>query len=128
MAVDKISVTVISPEKVIYKGEADYLRVPGIMGSFGILSNHAPIISELDIGILEITNSGNKVEMVLDGGFIEVKSNIVNILTNGGDLRQNIDLSDAQSALKIIMEEPTSGSDRALELKKAKVRILIHQN
>ena len=41
---------VISPEKVIYDGEVESLKVPGTQGSFEVLDNHAPIISSLEKG------------------------------------------------------------------------------
>lgn len=53
-----LNVTVISPEKQIFSGSAEYVNIPGTMGYFGILANHSPIVSELDIGILEIKQLG----------------------------------------------------------------------
>ena len=44
---DMLKLKIISPEKVIFDGEVESLKVPGIQGSFEVLNNHAPIISSL---------------------------------------------------------------------------------
>lgn len=54
MSANKLKVSVISPEKILYKGEVDSLIVPGSEGFFGILPDHAPLVATLGIGILEI--------------------------------------------------------------------------
>ncbi len=127
MGVDKISLTVISPEKILYTGEADSLRIPGIDGSFGVLPNHAPLISELDIGLMEVNKSNEKIQMVIEGGFVEIKSNLVSVLTGGGDVRDKVDLNKAKSDLETWKNEPVSPA-RTIALKKAKVRIAIHES
>ncbi|MCC6275393.1 MAG: ATP synthase F1 subunit epsilon, partial [Leptospiraceae bacterium] len=123
----KISLTVISPEKILYTGEADSLKIPGIDGSFGVLPNHAPLISELDIGLMEVNKSNEKIQMVIEGGFVEIKSNLVSVLTGGGDVRDKVDLNKAKSDLETWKNEPVSPA-RTIALKKAKVRIAIHES
>ncbi|BCS86297.1 MULTISPECIES: ATP synthase F1 subunit epsilon [Prevotella] len=74
-----LKLKIVSPEKVEFNGEADIVKVPGLMGMFEILSNHAPIISALQEGIVEfVTNEGRK-EVAITGGFVEVQKNDVNI-------------------------------------------------
>ncbi len=126
MGVDKISLTVISPEKILYSGDAEYLRIPGIDGSFGVLPNHAPLIAELDIGLMEVKKSNEKIQMVIEGGFVEIKSNLVSVLTGGGDVRENVDLAIAKSDVEKWINEPKSEA-RNLALKKAKARVAIHE-
>jgi F-type H+-transporting ATPase subunit epsilon len=46
---------IITPEAVIYKGEANAVQFPGLDGSFEVLNNHAPIISGLKAGIIKAT-------------------------------------------------------------------------
>ena len=100
MSESKLTVTVISPEKQIFSGPAEYVNIPGTMGYFGVLVNHSPIVSELEIGILEIKQDGKFFKIVVDGGFAEVKSNQIKILTNGGDMKENIDLNRASVDLE----------------------------
>ncbi len=121
-----LNVTVISPEKQIFSGSAEYVNIPGTMGYFGILANHSPIVSELDIGILEIKQLGKVVKIVVDGGFAEVKANQIKILTNGGDVKEKIDATRAVAELEKAIASTSKSRD--LDIKKAKVRVLIHKS
>lgn len=56
---------VISPEKLLFKGEVKHVEMPGINGSFGVLENHAPMISALKKGSVHVNLSGKSVEGVL---------------------------------------------------------------
>ena len=125
MSDSKLTVTVISPEKQIFSGPAEYVNIPGTMGYFGILVNHSPIVSELEVGILEIKQDGKLIKIVVDGGFAEVKANQIKILTNGGDLKENIDSYKASADLDKAIA--SNSKTRDLDIKKAKVRVLIHK-
>ncbi len=125
MSESKLTVTVISPEKQIFSGPAEYVNIPGTMGYFGILVNHSPIVSELEIGILEIKHDGKVLKIVVDGGFAEVKFNNIKILTNGGDMKENIDPNRASADLEKAIA--SSSKTREQDIKKAKVRVLIHK-
>jgi len=68
---------IVSPEKVIYKGEADLVVLPGIKGAFMILERHAPVISILSKGHLIYRVSGENRSLNIEEGFIEKKDNII---------------------------------------------------
>lgn len=68
---------IVSPEKVVYDGNADSVLVPGTLGSFEILNDHAPIISSLEKGVVEYGLNGVKEQLQISGGFVEVKKNVV---------------------------------------------------
>ena len=48
-----LKLRIVSPERIVYDGEVNSLKVPGTQGSFEILDNHAPIISALSEGVIE---------------------------------------------------------------------------
>ncbi|EGN55654.1 hypothetical protein PRBRB14_25320 [Hallella multisaccharivorax DSM 17128] len=70
---------IISPEKVIFDGEVESLKVPGTQGSFEILDNHAPIISSLDKGEVEYKGKQGVGKLTILGGFVEVKKNEISL-------------------------------------------------
>lgn len=74
-----LKLKIISPEKIVYNGEAESVLVPGTLGSFEILNDHAPIISSLEHGKLEYTTSAGKQELMVDGGFVEMQKNVVSV-------------------------------------------------
>lgn len=73
---------IITPDKEIFKGEAQLVQLPGIDGSFEILNNHAPLISALKKGKIKVRKSKeNKDEFFeINGGVIEVLNNKVLVL------------------------------------------------
>lgn len=70
---------IVSPEKIVYEGNADSVLVPGTVGAFRILKDHAPIISSLEKGVVEYGVNGQKQQLLISGGFVEVKKNEVSL-------------------------------------------------
>lgn len=116
----KFEISVISPEKILYSGEATYVSLPGTNGLFGVMANHAPLVAELEIGILRIENEALEFKMVVDGGFVQVKGNKVNVLANGGALKEEVQLAQLEKLKQTI--ETKSSSEKEQELKKIKFR------
>ncbi len=72
---------IITPEKKVYSGEVEAIRLPGAEGSFGILNNHAPLIATLKQGTVKVTEVSKKVEnFVINGGVVEVLHNKITVL------------------------------------------------
>ena len=72
---------IITPEKKVYSGEVESIKLPGADGSFGILNNHAPIIATLKKGTVKVTEKSNKVEnFEINGGVVEVLNNKIIVL------------------------------------------------
>ena len=70
-----LKLKIVSPEKIEFDGEVTQVIVPGSQGQFEILTNHAPIISTLQKGV--VTYDGNELEIL--GGFVSVQQNVVSI-------------------------------------------------
>jgi F-type H+-transporting ATPase subunit epsilon len=72
---------IITPEKKVYSGEVEAIKLPGAEGSFGILKNHAPLIATLKQGTVKVTEVSKKIEnFVINGGVVEVLHNKVTVL------------------------------------------------
>ena len=71
--------TIVSPEKVLFTGEVENVLVAGEVGEFEILINHAPIISTLVEGRVVYTINSEKKTIMVKGGFVEVKKNVVSL-------------------------------------------------
>jgi len=70
---------IISPEKIIYKGEVDSVTLPGVVGSFTILNHHAPIISVLKNGAVIYKIGADEQKIEINSGFVESKQNVVSV-------------------------------------------------
>lgn len=74
-----LKLKIISPEKIIFNGEVENVLVPGTLGEFEILNDHAPIISTLENGRVVYTTKEGKQQVNIQGGFVEVKRNEVSL-------------------------------------------------
>jgi F-type H+-transporting ATPase subunit epsilon len=73
-----MKVIILSPEKQLYEAEVDRVVVPGEMGQFEVLENHAPIISTLVKGVVACF-SAESYALEIQSGFIECVNNTINI-------------------------------------------------
>lgn len=74
-----LTLRIVSPERIVFTGEVDSVLVPGTVGPFEILNNHAPIISTLVEGKVAYSVKGDTKEFHIVGGFVEVKKNLVSL-------------------------------------------------
>ncbi len=74
-----LELRIVSPEKIEFDGVVESVLVPGTLGQFEILNNHAPIISSLENGVVEYTTSDGKHQLTIHGGFVEVQQNKVSL-------------------------------------------------
>lgn len=70
----KLYLNIVSPEKELFKGEVDSVTLPGALGSFSILPQHAPIVSSLGTGTLIYTTDGEEHELGIQSGFVEMSN------------------------------------------------------
>lgn len=74
-----LKLKIVSPERIEFDGEVESVLVPGTLGQFEILKDHAPIISSLSVGDVEYTTSNGKKQIHVTGGFVEVQKNVVSL-------------------------------------------------
>lgn len=74
---------ITSPEKRIYEGEVALVQLPGAMGSFEILKNHAPLVAILENGRVKIIDSERNLFYIeIPGGVVQVEENRITVLTS----------------------------------------------
>jgi F-type H+-transporting ATPase subunit epsilon len=76
---------ILTPDKAVYEGEAVSVNLPGTLGFFEIMNNHAPIISTLEDGKVIVRHGANTKEDVfyIKGGVVEALNNKVVVLAEG---------------------------------------------
>ena len=124
-----LNVRVITPDQTVWDAPADEVILPSSTGQVGILSDHAPLLTALDIGVMRLKTDGNWASIVLMEGFAEVEDNKVTILCNGAEEGSSIDLKTAQEELErvtLLVDEATTKKEKieaTIELRKAKARL-----
>lgn len=75
---------ILTPDKIVYEGDVASVTLPGTMGSFQILSDHAPIISTLEQGSITVQSTQKAIEIFsVKSGVVEVLDNKVVVLVEG---------------------------------------------
>ena len=124
-----LNVRVITPDKVVWDAAAEELILPSSTGQLGILTDHAPLLTALDIGVMRLKAGTDWTSIVLMEGFAEVENNKVTILCNGAEEASSIDLKTAQEELEkvtLLVDEATTKKEKieaTIELRKAKARL-----
>ena len=78
---------IITPEKKLFSGETELVRLPGAAGSFEVLMNHAPIISTLIEGIIKVKEAnGSLINFEIKGGVVEALNNNIIVLVDSAGL------------------------------------------
>lgn len=78
-----MKLSIITPDKIVFEGDATAVTVPGTSGSFQILKDHAAIISTLEDGKVIVQQGKDEQILNIKGGVVEAKNNVVTILAEG---------------------------------------------
>ena len=112
--------SVITPEKIVYDKEAISVNAPGTLGYFEILQNHAPFITSLQPGKLEITDDkNNKLIYAISGGMLEMYKNECTVLGDAIEAPEEIDINRAKEA-KNRAEKRIAEHEKGIDLDRAK--------
>lgn len=76
-----LQVSVISPERTLFDGEATQVVAPAYDGEVGILTGHAPMMALLGRGVLRVSEAGGERRFTVEGGFLQVVDNRVRVVT-----------------------------------------------
>ena len=96
----KFSVEIVTPIKVLNQESVQYIRCPGIDGSFGIMKKHREGVFGLDIGEIKIETNSSTEWFSTSGGFVEISSEKVELLLESVEKSNEIDVKRATEALE----------------------------
>ena len=116
-------VVIYTPFGKYLSTEADYLSVKSTVGVLGILPNHAPLITTLEISKLIIKNSGKELKYAISGGVLNIKKDhTVTILTDAIERSDEIDIARAIAAKE--RAEARLNSNDEIDIARAKISLL----
>ncbi len=106
---------IVGPDRVVFRGEATSLTAPGVIGSFQVLFNHAPLLAQLASGRLVVKNpAGIDAAYSISGGFVEVRDNHATVIADAIEAPGDIDVKRASAARERAeqrLREHTPGTD-----------------
>jgi F-type H+-transporting ATPase subunit epsilon len=76
-----MNLEIVTPDEKIFEGEVKHVQLPGKQGLFGILNNHAPIVSTLVKGRVKVEAADGDIQYFdIGGGVVEMNNNKVVVL------------------------------------------------
>ena len=96
-----LNLCVLTPNRIVWDSEVNEIILSTNSGQIGVLPNHAPIATAVDIGILRIRLNDQWLTMALMGGFARIGNNEITVLVNDAEKGSDIDPQEAQQTLEI---------------------------
>lgn len=124
-----LNLRVMAPNRIVWNSEVQEVILSTNSGRIGILPNHAPLLTALDIGIIKIRLNGQWSTMALMGGFAMVDNNQMTILVNEVEKANEINFQKAQETFQMAQDKLAQAEGRKqiieanLTLKRAKARL-----
>lgn len=124
-AATSFTLAIVTPGGEIFRGDIQALRVPGAAGSFGVLAGHAPLVSTLAPGVLEVTTADKHQRYAVTGGLAEVQPTQVTILADDITPADALNLGQITAALATVSAEIDAllqAGDHGVKLQQAQQR------
>nr|WAK83283.1 ATP synthase CF1 epsilon subunit [Cypripedium bardolphianum] len=124
-----LNLCVLTPNRIILDSEVKEIILSTNSGQIGVLPNHAPIATAVDIGLLRIRLNDQWLTVALMGGFARISNNEITILGNDAEISTGIDPQEAQQTLEIAEDNLSraEGKRQAIEsnlaLRRARTRV-----
>ncbi len=122
---EKVAFELVSPERLLISEAVDMVVVPGTEGHFGVLPGHAPFISTVRPGVIEIYNGGEVTgRLFVAGGFAEVTPERCTVLAEEAMALEEIDRSQVESQIRDLGED-VRDAQTDTERRAAQARLLV---
>ncbi len=103
---DKMPFDLVSPERLLLSAEADMITIPGVEGYFGVLAGHAPMISTLKPGVIEIAGGPDgDARYFVAGGFAEVTPEKLTVLAEEAIPMESVDAAEIDRRITTAEED-----------------------
>lgn len=96
---DKLKLELVTPYKRVLSEEVDEVTAPGLIGEFGVLPGHTPLLTTLKIGELTYKQGNQAFHVAVNWGYVEVEDDTVTVLVETAEPADQIDLERAKAAL-----------------------------
>jgi F-type H+-transporting ATPase subunit epsilon len=117
---DVMQVELVAADRLVWSGEASRVIARTTEGDVGILANHAPMLSTMVHGIVDVTTTDGETWIAaVDSGFLSVANNRISILSEHAEMSHDIDLEKARAELERCKGEGASDDEAAAHAESA---------
>ena len=117
----QFTLEIVTPDRKFFEEEVDMVVVRGVEGDIGILKNHTPLVTPLDIGRIKIKQNDKTREAAIAGGYVEIRKHKTTIITDSAEWPDEIDVERAKAAKE--RAEKRMNSESELDLVRAQVAL-----
>ena len=96
----KIAFDLVSPERLLLSQEADMVTVPGTEGYMGVMAGHAPLVSTLRVGMIDVLADGRDQRFFIRGGFAEISPSQITVLAEEAIPMSELDIAVLDQRIK----------------------------
>lgn len=118
MPQSQLKCVVVTPEMAVLDEPADFVAVPMYDGELGVLPGRAPLIGRVGVGELRLQQGNKMKRYFVDGGFVQIRSDVVTVLTSKAMPAEAIDANVAQNDLNQALATPAKSESDAAASKK----------
>ena len=122
MLPEKIQVDIVTPQRAVLSEAVDELILPGSEGYLGVRPGHAPLLTTLKVGTIEIRKGNDRQYLAVSWGFVEVLPERVSILAETAERAEEIDVDRAVRA-KERAEQRLKSPDPDVDFQRAQVAL-----
>ena len=109
---DKVAFELVSPDRLLMSVEADAVAMPGMEGDFGVLPGHAPVISALRAGIIEVEGAADSPDRIyIAGGFAEISADRLVVLAEEAVVVSDMDRASLEQRIQEANEGLAAAED-----------------
>ena len=96
---DKLTFSLVSPERELFSGDVDQVDLPGAEGDLGIFPNHSPLMAAVRTGLVTVYNDGSEEQFFVRGGFADVTPSGLTLLAEQASMASDIDKDDLKARI-----------------------------
>ena len=131
MPATNLQCVVVTPERAVLDEPADFVALPLFDGELGVLPGRAPLIGRLGPGELRLRQGAQTRHFYVDGGFAQVRDNVVTVLTPRALRAEEIDSAGAERALQAargVAPTPEAQAEQAKAQERARAQLRVVQH
>jgi len=120
----ELTLEIVTPEKIAFKGVVEEVTIPGTEGEFGVLKGHASLLSSVDVGKLSYTKDHKKTYYAVNTGYAEVTASKVTVLVETAERADLIDPERAKRARERAEEKIRKLPKQDMEFEKTRMALM----
>ncbi len=124
---ETIHLEVVTPKGAVISDDVDIVTAPGYGGEFGVLANHAAMLSTIKIGVMTYRKAEQERRIMVSGGFCEVSNNQITFLVESAEVGEKIDVDRAMRAKERAEKRLAAAATQKEKINQTRAEAALHR-